>query len=301
MEVVSISGGLGNQMFQYALFLSKQKNNKNIKFTDSFFNYYPDIHNGFELDRIFNITLNRNNNFFTRKIIWVASKITILKDRGGRYRVLLVIPYIIAFFFIISEKRYGIYDSQILKKRRGAHLYWGHWISEKYFGNIKKDIWANFTFKTEAISDKSASTLHMIENSNSISLHIRRGDYLSEENIILYGNICTIEYYSMAISIIKEKTENAEFFIFSNDIKWVKENLQVDNSHYIDWNEKENSWQDMFLMSKCKHNIIANSTFSWWGAWLNQNPEKIIISPDRFFNKEDAPDLIPDSWIKITT
>ncbi|MDR0428165.1 MAG: alpha-1,2-fucosyltransferase, partial [Dysgonamonadaceae bacterium] len=151
------------------------------------------------------------------------------------------------------------------------------------------------------LSSKSKELYDIIKEENSISIHIRRGDYLSSSNINYVGNICNITYYIEAIKKIEQMVENPVFFIFSNDIKWAQENLQLANVHYIDWNKKEDSWQDMFLMSKCKHNIIANSTFSWWRAWLNQYVEKIIISPDLFYNGEKATDLIPESWIKIKT
>ena len=88
-------------------------------------------------------------------------------------------------------------------------------------------------------------------------------------------------------------------YIFSDDMDWVKNNISISNALYIDWNKSENSWQDMYLMSQCKHNIIANSTFSWWGAWLNQNPNKLIIAPKKFLNTIETPDLIPSDWIKL--
>lgn len=302
MEIVSLSGGIGNQMFQYAFLLAKQKRNQKIKFTSSFFKYFANVHNGFELNRVFTLSSNNeNNNFFTSKIIWVASKIAILKNRKGYYKTIVFFLSIIKALFIVFEEREGVYNAKALKKRKGFILYWGYWQSENYFSSIRTDILKSFTFDQMMMSDKSASALSLIEKTNSISVHIRRGDYLHSDNLILFGNICTTEYYSNAINTAKEKIKDPVFFIFSNDIKWVKENLQIPDSYYIDWNEKEDSWQDMFLMSKCKHNIIANSTFSWWGAWLNQNTQKIVISPDHFYNGIDAPDLIPDSWIKIKT
>ena len=134
---------------------------------------------------------------------------------------------------------------------------------------------------------------------NSISIHIRRGDYLHPKFNHLYGNICTIEYYKEAITILQQKYANLHFYIFSDDISWVKENLPIVPSTYIDWNKKEDSWQDMYLMSQCKHNIIANSSFSWWGAWLNNNPNKTVICPSRFMNLNQQSDIVPEDWIQI--
>ena len=138
-----------------------------------------------------------------------------------------------------------------------------------------------------------------MEEVDSVSLHIRRGDYLLPENRELFGGICTLDYYRRAIDYILDKVKNPFFFIFSNDIVWVKENMNISNSLFITWNSGKDSWQDMFLMSKCKHNIIANSTFSWWGAWLNKNPQKIVISPSRFFNVSNNSDIVPDTWTSI--
>jgi hypothetical protein len=139
--------------------------------------------------------------------------------------------------------------------------------------------------------------LATIEETNSVSIHIRRGDFLLEEE--KFGNICTPQYYGKAITEIGRRVETPVFFFFSDDMKWVRENMRIPHPYYIDWNRGKDSWQDMFLMSKCKHHIIANSTFSWWGAWLNPSPQKVVVTPGRFLNNMDTPDLIPDSWVKV--
>ena len=112
-------------------------------------------------------------------------------------------------------------------------------------------------------------------------------------------SICTIEYYQKALTVICERVSQPSFFVFSNDIAWVKEHINIPNSIYVNFNSGSDSWQDMFLMSQCKHNIIANSSFSWWGAWLNRNTNKIVITPSRFINLEENSDIIPDTWIRI--
>lgn len=141
--------------------------------------------------------------------------------------------------------------------------------------------------------------MRRIIETNSVSIHIRRGDYLSEINQGLYGGICTEMYYAKAITYICNKIDQPSFFVFSNEIDWVKNNVDIPNPTYIDFNNGADSWQDMFLMSQCKHNIIANSSFSWWGAWLNRNTNKIVITPSRFINLEEDSDIIPDAWIRI--
>ena len=138
----------------------------------------------------------------------------------------------------------------------------------------------------------------MIQGTQSVSLHIRRGDYLDPENLERYGGICTIEYYMKGISIIKNYFERPSFFIFSNDMEWVKENMDIPNPVYIDINKGKDSYMDMYLMSRCKANIIANSSFSYWGAMLNINPSPLVVYPQKWFNNY-TPDIFPQSWIGI--
>lgn len=300
MEIILISGGLGGQMFQYAFSLAKTKNNPNITITDS---YYDIVygHNGYELKRVFGIPAKRSNCFYN--ILYrISNKLDIFRNQTGHKKIFNFFNiFNWGFLMIFFEKQIGVYDAEALKKRKGVCFFWGYWLSEKYFSLIKNEITNSFTFNENLLSLKTEAVYNLIKDTNSVSIHIRRGDYLSSANKDYVGNICDIRYYTKAIKKIEEEVSSPTFFIFSNDIKWVKKNLQIPDSYYIDWNEKEDSWQDMFLMSKCKHNIIANSTFSWWGAWLNQNTQKIVISPDHFYNGIDAPDLIPDSWIKIKT
>ena len=158
----------------------------------------------------------------------------------------------------------------------------------KYFEGIENDIKKDFRFKNQ-LDNKNLEILNEIENSNSISIHIRRGDYMSPENYNMYGCIATPTYYKKAIKVIEEKVENPTFFVFSNDMDWVKKNIQINSRvFYIDINSGNGSYKDMQLMSNCKHNIIANSSFSWWGAWLNENKNKIVIAPKKWINREDV-------------
>lgn len=200
---------------------------------------------------------------------------------------------------IILKKNPCIFEQEVLKKRFGLSFYIGFWQTEKYFSSIREEILTTFTFDKKMISLQTNNILHLIKNTNSVSIHIRRGDYLQKGVKEIFGNICTPTYYDKAISEIKNRIDNPNFFVFSNDIEWVKENISIPSPNYIDWNKGTDSWQDMFLMSQCKYNIIANSTFSWWGAWLNQNDNKIVIAPKRFLNDIETPDIFPKEWITI--
>ena len=298
MEIIVLSGGLCNQMFEYAFFLSKKVNNKNIILS----NYSirrENTHNGYELDRVFNLDFKFNSVYtflirFVRKLLLLSKK----KNLGKLCEFFI---FLIKLFGvnILHEKNVGVYDPSFLTYRKGLSLYFGFWQTEKYFSFNKKEILEKYKFNDLLLFDRNKTLIDKIRNHNSVSIHIRRGDFLSEENKILYSNICTIDYYKKAIDFLQNKEKDLYFYIFSDDMDWVKNNISISNALYIDWNKSENSWQDMYLMSQCKHNIIANSTFSWWGAWLNQNPNKLIIAPKKFLNTIETPDLIPSDWIKL--
>ena len=275
MIIVRVTGGLGNQMFQYAMYKSLEKKGKLVKLDSKSFYETKKEHNGYELERIFDIKPNKPTKEDLEKF-----------DENN-----------ISTLFKIKRKLFGdkkfVYDTKEyvfnkdLYKLKNSYLN-GYWQSIKYFEGIENDIKKDFRFKNQ-LDNKNLEILNEIENSNSISIHIRRGDYMSPENYNMYGCIATPTYYKKAIKVIEEKVENPTFFVFSNDMDWVKKNIQINSRvFYIDINSGNGSYKDMQLMSNCKHNIIANSSFSWWGAWLNENKNKIVIAPKKWINREDV-------------
>jgi hypothetical protein len=172
--------------------------------------------------------------------------------------------------------------------------------SEKYFIDAEKQIRKDFVFKLP-MQNENIGLAKKISQVNAISLHVRRGDYASNPQNIATHGLCSIDYYQAAIKHMVEQVKNPYFFVFSDDSAWVTSNLKIDFLHqYVDHNHGKESYNDMHLMSLCKHNIIANSSFSWWGAWLNQNAEKIVFAPKQWFSKStDTIDLIPSNWIRI--
>ena len=171
--------------------------------------------------------------------------------------------------------------------------------SELYFKDFESEIRKDFTFVSPA-TGKNLEILEKIQTENSVSVHIRRWDYLKGNNINIHW-VCSLDYYQQAINYIKSKIDYPVFYFFSDDIARVRENIKVEQAHYIDWNSWSSSWEDMRLMSHCKHNIIANSSFSRWGGWLNNNPEKIVIAPKKWFENPDwnPKDILPQSRFKI--
>jgi hypothetical protein len=169
-----------------------------------------------------------------------------------------------------------------------------------YAENISEILTNEFEFDYENIKDLK-KVADIIKENNSIGVHIRRGDYLGGSNRWKYGDICTNEYYHKAIEYITKYNSDNILVFFSNDIEWVKKEYCYENSIYIneDMFEDYKDWYDMYLMSICRHNVIANSTFSWWGAWLNHNKDKIVVAPKKWVNQCEYIDIYPEEWIVI--
>jgi len=274
-------------MFQYAFYRNLEQRGRKVKIDiRSSWKNGEDSHDKYELNRIFLLRADIatmedrkayrvNNNLISR----LKRKIFHMKTQFYSYRPEEAISF--------DEKFFRLEDIYI-----GA-LYQ----SEKYFENIKEVIRRDYTF--ESFTVKNTPFFEQIKSTNSISIHIRRGDYLKNADL---RDVCTLTYYKNAIQEICRRITHPTFFIFSNDIPWCKKNLPFENAVFVTGNTGRDSYKDMQLMSYCKHNIIANSTFSWWGAWLNSNPNKIVIAPDRWFNGVDGTkDIIPEGWIKVQT
>ena len=176
----------------------------------------------------------------------------------------------------------------------------GYWQSEKYFRSIADVIRSDFKFKRELFG-KNKDLESRLTAHNSVSVHIRRGDFVTDVKTRAVLNLLPVEYYDAAINRIAEMAEKPQFFIFSDDIPWVKDHLKTSfPCHFIDHNHGAESYNDMHLMSLCRHHIIANSSFSWWGAWLDPRPDKLVIAPEKWFvNENSVRDLIPDGWVAL--
>lgn len=297
MIIVALYGGLGNQMFQYAFGKAVAKKLKvELKLDISLLKDPQLIVNSplreYELN-IFNITeriatLNEvrkyvpdliNSSFLTKKLYKIKRLLT--------NRVLF------------DEKQRFQFDNKINSIKDNTYLF-GYFQTEKYFKSISDELLETFCFtkNTDIIND---TILKELTSKNAVSIHVRRSDYINSAHELLNS----LDYYSKAIELIKSKVDNPVFYIFSDDINWVEKNFTNFNidMRIIKNNIDRNSHFDMFLMSKCNHNICANSTFSWWAAWLNTNADKIVITPKRWFNKGEFAlntyDLIPENWVQL--
>ncbi|RYF91625.1 MAG: alpha-1,2-fucosyltransferase [Chitinophagaceae bacterium] len=276
MIIIQMEGGLGNQMFQYALYLFFRHRNITAKADISRFENYT-LHNGYELERIFGI----NAKYAGKK------ERAVVKVLGKCLHLLARQPY--------KEKARMQWRFQPAVHKMKFGFLKGYWQTEQYFLEAATLVRERFTFPAIA-DEQNKKLLQRFEQGNAVSLHVRRGDYLS----IAQPATLPLAYYNEAIRLITATVPDARFFVFSDDIPWVKQNLHQSNMYYIDWNKGSESFRDMQLMSACQHNIIANSSFSWWGAWLNNNEKKIVIAPQQWMPGLPAgTDVLPKSWVQV--
>jgi hypothetical protein len=296
MIIVRIKGGLGNQLFQYAtarslsikldiplkLDISSYPDNYRRQYRLKHYNIKEEFASTQEIkaSKLF----QKGRRFLNRSLPF-HSYITISK----KLYQLTEIPVYVYNKLEFNDNFFDLTDNVYLD---------GYWQSEKYFLQIEEVIREEYTLKDE-LGEDNISILKEIKSPNSVSVHIRNYDLEQIESIHC---MLPVAYYNESISEISKIVDDPVFYVFSDNIDRIKDSLQTNLSvHYINSN-KNKPHLDLFLMSNCQHNIIANSTFSWWGAWLNQNPEKIVYSPIRWFKKNsriDTRDLIPEKWIKI--
>lgn len=286
-------GGLGNQMFQYAAGRSlSQKLNTGLKLDVEDYKWGRYKLHKYCLDKL-SINTKKAG---TQEIKKLKFKTASIIER-------------ISFKFENKERERGeksyknmgtVFDRNFFNLNDDLYIE-GYWQSEKYFIDIKDIILGEFILKKPA-AGKNLEHLKTINKTESVSLHIRRGDYINNEKTKSLHGIDLKLYYENAVNLIKKSMKNPYFFIFSDEPDWVRENFRGEFKFtVVDCNTGRTGYEDMRLMSACKHNIIANSSFSWWGAWLNQNPEKIVTAPKNWFTDKsiDTTDLIPENWIRL--
>lgn len=290
MKIINILGGLGNQMFQYALAISlkaKFTNEEILVDTSNFRGYH--LHNGYELDSIFNLSIKTANFSQILKVGYPYMHYQLW--RVGKK----ILPKRKSMIMGFQDKPFEEFDSNV-----GDAYYDGYWQSEYFFKDYRDDVLREFKFP-EICDEKNLEVLKDIRGKKSLSIHIRRGDYVNHP---LFKDICTVNYYKNALKSMRERSEIEKILVFSNDTLWCEKMFNTElsdiNPTFVNWNKGNQSFRDMQLMSYCSHNIIANSSFSWWGAWLNQNPEKIVIAPIKWSNRDTLQSFyIPDNWIKV--
>lgn len=285
MLVVCLKGGLGNQMFQYAYAKALHAKGYAVKLDLSLIQNNA-THHGFGLHH-YSIDLE-------------SASIDDLKafNINGLLRKLFNRFNIPAKHYI-TEKT--LLFSPLLASPNDSVYIEGYFQTERYFKDIKELLLQQFQL-CNSLSAYTKKMRQLIEYAPcSISLHVRRGDYLNASAQSYHG-LCSLAYYQNAMHYLNEYCQDRMYVIFSDDIAWVKENMPIENALYI-CDEGQTPHEDMYLMSLCQHNIIANSSFSWWGAWLNQNPYKIVIAPKQWFAdpkmQAQSKDIVPEEWIRL--
>ncbi|SFH53651.1 Glycosyl transferase family 11 [Lachnospiraceae bacterium NLAE-zl-G231] len=277
--IIRFRGGLGNQIFQYALYKQLSCSGKEVKADLTFYVNNVDMNRCFQLPNM-GLKVKTANIKEIEKFYGAESGYMniILRKIGLKRHYLREKPYKIV-------RDIFKYDNIYLD---------GYWQSEYYFQNIKKKLFEEINWNIK--SRRVMYYVNLIKNSISVSIHIRRGDYLNNS---IYNNICTVDYYKNAIQYMKKVVEGITFYIFSDDIEWTKKTFCGIEYVFIEGSDNNNCFEDLYLMSLCQYNIIANSSFSWWAAYLNININKIVIAPDKWVNIRNIEGLWCEDWIRL--
>ncbi len=279
MRLIKMTGGLGNQMFIYAFYLKMHKAYPDTRIDLSDMMHY-NVHNGYELHNVFPHLEAREF------LIPQAAK--------------KVIEFI--FFRTILERKQNLETLEAFTcPRRWPLTYFkGFYQSERFFEGVEADVRRAFAFGQERASERTlAMSREISADAHAVSLHVRRGDYLQPSVWRNTGRVCSLSYYRDAIARMQTLVPQAHFYVFSDDPQWAQKHLPLPRATFITWNKGADSWQDMMLMSQCRHHIICNSTFSWWGAWLNPSPQKHVIAPQRWSALYPTPYINARGWTLI--
>ncbi|MHB8121806.1 MAG: alpha-1,2-fucosyltransferase [Desulfuromonadaceae bacterium] len=293
MIIVKLMGGLGNQMFQYAAARSLSlRHGTALKLDLSYLesDQSGNTHRTYELGHFciasekasrleVNTMISRGNSTFLKALARTFQK---KADSHAGYR-----------------EKWCHYDPQLLTLSDNVYLE-GYWQSERYFVDISEVIRKELTV-TSPLAGKNRELAEEIRTVNAVSMHVRRGDYVTDKKAGAMHGVCNLDYYQSAVGLVVQSLEYPHFFVFSDDPEWVAENLKLHHPVRYISNNGSMAHEDLRLMSMCKHHVIANSSFSWWGAWLSTNPDKMVIAPKRWFNDPsiNTSDLIPSDWQQL--
>jgi Glycosyl transferase family 11 len=285
MILARISGGLGNQMFQYAAARALADRLGTKLYID--LNWFDQsIQSRVAIQRPYWLSifqLSKTTPTYQSRLALRLKFKTGIGARPELYRES-------QFHYDAGFRQLG--DNLILE---------GNFTTEKYFRDIATKIREDFQFLPQ-LNAPNQTTLRQIELTNAVSLHVRRGDYVSDKETGAFFGLTPVQYYKAAYKYILEKVPGAQMFVFSDDIEWCRTNLGLGRETvFVSGNDGPLSYEDMRLMSSCQHHIIANSTFSWWGAWLGANPDKLVVAPKAWFSDptHNTRDVIPPSWHSI--
>lgn len=290
MIIVEIMGGLGNQMFQYACGKALAERIGTSLYLD--LSWFNEANRPLHLD-VFNLEIRQIPN----------EKVAYLKKKDIKSRIMKLKEKMFFRGIRVFSEQMSCYDERVELVEDNTLLR-GYWQSEKYFRDITAQLKKDFCFRRIFTENTVRWEREILNEANAVALHVRRGDYINLEDCKkIYAEI-TPDYYYRAIEYIKKRAEISKIFVFSNDLKWCKENLHFDLPvSFVDGNDEGHGYEDMYLMSICEHNVVTNSTFSWWAAWLNPHSEKLVIRPKEYYKIRDrfhdTSDLWPEKWLYV--
>ncbi|MCM1174313.1 MAG: alpha-1,2-fucosyltransferase [Blautia sp.] len=294
MIIIQMAGGLGNQMFQYALYRQLISMGRTVKMDDEA---------GFREDAQRNPAL---------------AAFGIVYEKASRQEIIEMTDSSMAFSARVRRKLFGRKSRSYFEesKRFQSQIFdWdnvyleGYWQSEKYFADVAELLKKEFSLESirknrgagYGLSPQAESCLRRIEREESVSIHVRRGDYLLPQNQELFGNICTERYYEKAVKTVMERYPGCTFYLFTNDREWAAEELKKHGGFPIVPVELPGGkdYETLALMSRCKHNILANSSFSWWASYLNDYPDRLVLAPEKWLNGWDCTDIYRTDMVRV--
>ena len=290
MIIIRLQGGLGNQMFQYALYQALKARGKDVKI-DDILGYVEDKKRVQMLESTFGISYERATEEESKDLLDMR------RDPLNRLRRLLSGSR----SKMRTEPPDGNFDPELFDAD-DVYLN-GYWQAEQYFADagVQRQLRIDFNQEpADTLRSQAAWDLfNKIRNTESVAMHIRRGDYVEPGFVEVYGDICTEEYYRRAVDYILEKEPRAVFYVFSDDRKWVAEHFDGERFVITESEKPLSDKEDMLLMRTCKHNIIANSSFSWWSAWLSHYPDKQVVAPAKWLNTKNMTDIYTDRMVRL--
>ena len=290
MNIVQINSGLGNQLFQYAFSRALQQQQPDTLLDISQYQYRP-VHNGYELERLFCIHARYASAAQRDQLADIS------KDTLSVIRRALFGQKKCSGQYVVEPMDNPVYNEQYLSL---DNCYFkGYWQTEKYFKPIEELLRHELQFKLCLTAREDLQLREQLEHSESVAIHVRLGDYTKKRRIDDYC-VCTQTYYNNAVNLLRQSVKNPIFYVFSDDVEQVKQTMIMpENVVYVEGHSGQDAWKDMYLMSRAKHNIIANSTFSWWGAWLNQHKGKKVVAPTIWFRHRQRRDIIAEGWSTV--
>ena len=290
MVITRLTGGLGNQLFQYALGRALANSQRTILKLDV---------SAFETYKLHAYSLHHFN---LRAAIASPSDCARFYSSSMTKRLRRLAARLVGNpYHTVKERTLFKYDPSQFPRTHNLYLH-GYWQTEKYFNDITSILRSELTFKTMADPVNADFAVQIQQKTNAVCIHVRRADYVSDAQANAFHGTCSLDYYRRAMTKLADSVVNPHFFVFSDDPVWTRANLYLDKpATFVSHNKADHNYEDLRLMSLCKHFIIANSYFSWWGAWLNPNDNKIVVAPKKWIQTPESHpnDILPPSWIKL--